>query len=110
MSATTFGLMLVLICALIEGIAQIFLKKSVLSHDRRIAWVAAGVTLFALQAVIYTGALWFLELSVAFPVSSLSFVAVVVLSQWLLQETVSKMRWLGVGLILLGTSLVAAHA
>jgi uncharacterized membrane protein len=35
-------------------------------------------------------------------------VAVVLLSQWLLQETVGKMRWIGVGLILIGTSLVVA--
>jgi drug/metabolite transporter (DMT)-like permease len=110
MSSTTFGVMLVLICAFIEGLAQIFLKKSVLASGRGFFWVMAGAVLFMLQAVIYAGALWFLDLSVAFPVSSLSFVAVVVLSQWLLQETVSRMRWIGVGLILIGTSLVVAHA
>jgi drug/metabolite transporter (DMT)-like permease len=110
MSSTTFGVTLVLVCALLEGLAQIFLKKSVLASGRGIFWMIAGTVLFMLQAVIYTGALWFLDLSVAFPVSSLSFVAVVVLSQWLLQETVSRTRWIGVGLIMIGTSLVAAHA
>ena len=110
MSATTFGVMLVLVCAFVEGLAQVFLKKSVLAPARRIAWVAGGAALFVVHAAIYAGALWFLNLSVAFPVSSISFVAVVLLSQWLLQETVGKMRWIGVGLILIGTSLVVAHA
>src|SRR5258705_12249775 len=108
MSSTTFGVMLVLVCAFIEGLAQIFLKKSVLASGRGILWVIAGTVLFMLQAVIYAGALWFLDLSVAFPVSSLSFVAVVVLSQWLLQETVGRMGWIGVGLVMIGTSLCVA--
>jgi drug/metabolite transporter (DMT)-like permease len=110
MSSTTFGIVLVVICAFIEGLAQVFLKKSVLTSGAGVFWVVSGVTLFMLQAVIYAGALWFLDLSVAFPITSLSFVAVVMLSQWLLQETVSRMRWIGVGLILIGTSLIVAHA
>jgi drug/metabolite transporter (DMT)-like permease len=110
MSSTAFGIMLVLICAFIEGLAQVFLKKSMLPSGRGMVWVVAGAALLLLQYVIYAGALSFLELSVAFPVSSLSFVAVVVLSRWMLQEKVSTLRWIGVGLILIGTSLVVAHA
>jgi drug/metabolite transporter (DMT)-like permease len=109
MSPTTFGVILVIICAFIEGLAHILLKKSVLG-SRRGFWVVSGVALSMLHILIYAAALWFLDLSVAFPVSSLSFVSVVVLSQWLLNETVNKMRWIGVGLILIGTSLIVAHA
>jgi drug/metabolite transporter (DMT)-like permease len=110
MSSTTFGILLVVICAFIEGLAQVFLKKSVLKSKAAILWGVSGVTLFLLHAVIYAGALWFLDLSVAFPITSLSFVTVVMLSQWLLQETVGRMRWIGVCLILIGTSLIVAHA
>ena len=45
-------------------------------------------------------------MSVAYPMSSLSFVAVTFLSWLLLREQVSKERWIGVFLIICGTALV----
>jgi uncharacterized membrane protein len=51
-----------------------------------------------------------LAVSIAFPLGSLSFVAVTFLSQCLLRERVDRTRWVGVVLILLGASLVAGHA
>jgi drug/metabolite transporter (DMT)-like permease len=40
----------------------------------------------------------------------LSFVMVTLLSRWLLGEVITPKRWIGVGLILLGTTLIVAHA
>ena len=56
MSLTTDGVILVIICAFIEGLAHIFFKKSVLG-SRRGFWVASGVALSVLHSVIYTAAL-----------------------------------------------------
>jgi drug/metabolite transporter (DMT)-like permease len=110
MTQTSLGIFLVIICAFIEGFAQIFLKKSSLATFHRHFWIAAGVALFVVEALVYTGALQLIDVSTAFPLSGLSFVAVTVLSQLFLAENVNSTRWLGVGLILLGAGLVAAHA
>jgi drug/metabolite transporter (DMT)-like permease len=48
--------------------------------------------------------------STAFPITSLSFVMVTLLSRWLLGEEVAPLRWGGVALILVGTSLIVAQA
>ena len=73
-------------------------------------WIGAGVVLFILQALIYTGALQFVEVSTAFPIGSIAFVIVAVLSRRFLQEPVTGTRWIGIGLIVVGVTLLAAHA
>lgn len=110
MTGTTIGVLLVILCTVIEGFAQIFLKKSSLAIIGKRWWAVLGIAFFILEALIYTGALQFLDVSTAYPIGSLSFVAVTVLSQWLLQETVTRTRWMGVGLIIVGAGLVVAHA
>lgn len=110
MSETAAGVLLVVLCAIIEGFAQVFLKKSALAALRWRFWVALGVAFFILEALLYTKALRFLDVSTAFPMGSLSFVVVAILSQWLLKERVTRMRWIGVCLILVGVGLVMARA
>ncbi|PKU26476.1 EamA family transporter [Telmatospirillum siberiense] len=110
MSQTAFGLTLVVLCTLIEGLAQLFLKKSSLAVVGKGLWATLGVTLFVSEALLYTGALHFLDVSTAYPIGSLSFVAVTVLSRLALGETVSRTRWFGVCLIIAGAGLVAARA
>lgn len=104
------GVLLVILCAIIEGVAQVFFKKSALVATRKTRWIGAGVVLFVLQALIYTGALQFVEVSTAFPIGSIGFVIVALFSQRMLNEPVTRARWIGVGLIILGVSLLAAHA
>lgn len=69
-------------------------------------WVAFGVAAYVLEILLYTFALHFLDVSVAFPLGSLCFVGVALLSKFFLGESVSRTRWLGVGLILAGTCFV----
>jgi drug/metabolite transporter (DMT)-like permease len=110
MSSTMFGILLVVLCSIIEGFGQVFLKKSVLGAAQWIFWVTLGIAFYVLQTLIYVGALRFLQVGIANPISSLSFVTVAVLSQWFLRERVTKMRWIGIGLILIGTGLLMARA
>jgi drug/metabolite transporter (DMT)-like permease len=110
MSSTIFGILLVILCSIIEGFSQVFWKKSVLGADQWRVWVSLGVVFHILQILIYVGALRFLQLGIANPLSSLGFVTVAVLSQWFLRESVTKMRWIGIGLILIGTGLLVARA
>lgn len=110
MSGTTLGVLLVCVCALSEGFAQVALKISAAGPAQRYFWIAAGVGFFLVSAVVYSGALRFLNVSVAYAIESLGHVSVTVLSQWLLHERVTPVRWLGVVLIFVGTSLIVAQA
>jgi drug/metabolite transporter (DMT)-like permease len=110
MSYALFGVSLVFLCAIFEGASQLFWKKSVLNAAQWKFWMIVGIAFHILQIFIYIGALRFLPVGIANPLSSLSFVTVAFLSQWFLRERVTKMRWIGICLILIGTGLLVARA
>jgi drug/metabolite transporter (DMT)-like permease len=85
------------------------LKKSVLGTVRQYLWVLFGVVILLLETVIYTQALRFLDVGAAYAISSLNLISVTFMSRWLLREKITRMRWIGVCLIAIGVSLVAAH-
>ena len=110
MSPTALGVLLVVVSTMVEGFGQTFLKRSALDAARRHRWILIGVAILIVEVVLYSGALRFLAVSTAFPITSLSFVMVTLLSRWLLGEQVTPLRWAGVGLILVGTCLIVAQA
>lgn len=110
MSTIAIGALLVAMSALVEGLGQTLLKKSWLDLRRRTLWVVLGIALLVLDIIFYSGALWFLPVNMAFPISGLSFATAVVFSRWLLSETVTPTRWAGVLLVVGGASLVAAFS
>jgi drug/metabolite transporter (DMT)-like permease len=110
MTATTIAVLLIILCGAIEGLAQVFFKQSALATDGKRLWVGAGIALFIVQALVYTGALKFVEVSTAFPIGSIAFVVVAILSRQFLREPVTRSRWIGIGLIVVGVTLLAAHA
>jgi undecaprenyl phosphate-alpha-L-ara4N flippase subunit ArnE len=110
MSPTALGVLLVVVSTMVEGFGQTFLKKSALDAARRHHWILLGVAVLIVEVLLYSGALRYLAVSTAFPITSLSFVMVTLLSHWLLGERVAPLRWAGVGLILIGTSLIVAQA
>jgi undecaprenyl phosphate-alpha-L-ara4N flippase subunit ArnE len=110
MTGTAIGISLVVFCAILHGLGQVFLKKSTLEKVRWFFWISAGVILLAFEALIYTEALKFLNVSVAFTLSSLNLIAVMLLSQRMLREQVTRTRWIGIALIFTGAILVMARA
>ncbi len=110
MTLALVGVLLVIACSIIEGVAQVFFKKSAMVTKGRATWILAGVALFIVQALIYTGALQFVEVSTAFPIGSIGFVIVAILSQRMLNEPVTGERWVGIALIVAGVGLLAASA
>ena len=70
-------------------------------------YLAGGILLYFLEVLLYTLALSRLDLSIAFPLGSLSFVGVALLSKFILGEAVGWIRGLGVACILAGTILIA---
>jgi len=110
MSQVAIGIFLVIGAAAIEGFGQVFLKISTLAQARQSVWIGAGIAVFAVQALVYTEALRFLSLSTAFALGTLSFVSVALLSKFILREPVGANRWIGVGLIMAGSSLIVVAA
>ena len=109
LSVPMVGVVLVAVCAAFEGLAQVCYKKAAHALSRKTAWVLGGTGLFAVEAALYTLALRFLDLSIAYPLGALSFVAVALLSHALLRERISPSRWIGVLLILAGAAMVVLH-
>jgi undecaprenyl phosphate-alpha-L-ara4N flippase subunit ArnE len=110
MSRVALGLTLVVICAILEAGAQICFKLSGLRPGRRMVWIAAGAGAYGCEIVLYTLALREIDLTVAFVMGSLSFVAVAGLSRILLREKITFPRGAGLLLILSGVVLMGAQA
>jgi len=109
MSQTSIGVLLVVICTLLEGVGQVFLKKSVLGAVRWYLWISFGIVILFLETLIYTKALQFLDVGVAYAISSLNLISITLMSRCILREKVTRMRWIGVCLIFIGVGLVVAR-
>ncbi|MBV8588375.1 MAG: EamA family transporter [Verrucomicrobia bacterium] len=109
MTQTVVGVFLVLLCTVLEGVGQVFLKKSVLRVARWYFWIAFGIIILALETIVYTEALQFLAVGAAYAITSLNLIFVTLMSWLLLREKVTQTRWIGVVLICIGVALVASH-
>ena len=69
-------------------------------------WILAGLVAAFAAALAWMAALTQLELSRAYPLMSLSFALVLVLSAWLLGEQLSLAKAGGVALIVLGAIVI----
>lgn len=69
-------------------------------------YVISGCFLYAVSAFIFIPALRGGELSVLYPLVSLSYVWVALLSMKFLSERMNKIKWFGIALIILGVSLI----
>ena len=76
---------------------------SILSHLN--TWV--GFILYGLSALCWLWVLSRAQLSFAYPLLSLSFPIVVVLSEIFFAEAISPIRWIGVCLIVIGVSFIS---
>jgi len=109
-SATSLGVLYVVICAFIEALAQIAWKRSANNLTRKKRWIFVGALAYAIEVPLYTLALTIVDVTVAFAVSSISFVFVALLSRVLLNETLNFVRALGLIFILGGVILSGDHA
>lgn len=115
------GFLLIMGSVITEGLGHIALKQAAEAGNRehsimsilklamrQYKLILSGVTCFVVEGVCWTFALKKLEISLAYPISSLSLVVVVLLCLVLLNEKISFQRWLGVAMIVGGTVLVGA--
>jgi len=104
----------VLLCVALDSIGQILLKAaraalpdaSLFSLFLRVETWAAFIV-YGLSTVCWLWILSRAQLSFAYPLLSLTFPIVVGLSAILFAESITPMRWLGVGVIVTGVSLLA---
>lgn len=69
------------------------------------AW--AGLIVYGVSSICWLWVLARAQLSLAYPILSLTFPIVLGLSALLFAEVISPLRWLGVSVIVLGVSLLA---
>jgi len=79
-----------------KDIIQIYLNK----------FVFFGITMYALSFLLWVYALSKIDLSYAYPLVSVNFVLVTLLSRLVFKEKVSKLRWLSIAVIMIGVVLI----
>jgi drug/metabolite transporter (DMT)-like permease len=69
-------------------------------------WIVVGLFLYVLATGVWFAVLSRVNLSVAYPLQSLSYVFGVLAAWLIFHEPVSLTRWAGVGVILIGVALI----
>lgn len=71
--------------------------------------VLAGLISYACSSVFWLLALKQMPISVAYPMVSLGYVGVALAGYYLFNEPMSAVRWVGIGVILVGVVIVARN-
>ena len=106
------AIFLVIICTVFASIAQVLYKigtKTLTLNFYSIItnyYIIGGLLLYAISALLLIIALQKGELSILYPIIALSYVWVSIMSIYYLGETISPLKWIGVGAIILGVSFI----
>ena len=105
-------LLYLIIGTILGGYGSLFLKKgsSKLTFNIK-KWkdnleLFIGITLYGLSTITYLLMLQYGELSVIYPLTSFSYVFISFLSVYYLNEKMTKNKWIGIILIIMGSFLV----
>lgn len=114
--------LLLLFGILLGSIAQVLLKKGMKDNQVQLSlksllptlikiytnkFVFLGSLIYVLSTLIWIGIISKVELSYAYPMVSLNFVIVAILSKIFFKEHVTKTRWLSIFLIIFGVVLLS---
>ena len=115
-------LAIVLFGVLLNAVAQLLLKAGAGAVGPIAGWdglrtaapalalhpgVLLGLLCYAVSVVVWIVALSRVDVSIAYPMLSVGYVVNALLAMWLFGEDVSLQRWVGIGVILIGVTLVA---
>lgn len=112
MNTQLWAILLVVIATVFGGFGALFLKKG--SEDFSINvlkliknyYLILGVFFYALGTILFIPALKGGELSILYPLVSLSYIWVMILSVKLLKEKMNKFKWIGILLVIIGVIFV----
>jgi drug/metabolite transporter (DMT)-like permease len=96
--------------ALLVTASELLLKKGATSGALASGWTWIGIMTYALSFVSWLYVLRHMLLSVAFSLISIVHVLVPLGAWWILGETISMQRWMGIACVFCGTVLVARSA
>ncbi|MEM2916216.1 MAG: EamA family transporter [Candidatus Woesearchaeota archaeon] len=121
MSTAWFAPLIVVASSIFSGLSPTFLKKGAKKFTLNpfmlvrkpslllMNWgVIAGIAMDILSASMNIVALRFGELSVLYPVNSLTYIWSCVFASAFLKEKMTRIKWIGVLLIVIGVVLVTA--
>lgn len=123
----TKSLILFMSAITLEVVATVLFKKgtSRLANSLRKGWlshlyniinalktkeIALGIFLYIIEYVLWIAFLASVEISKAFPLSSIQIVLILLASKFILKERITHRRWIGGVLIMIGIYLVGAAA
>ena len=123
----TKSLILFMSAITLEVVATVLFKKgtSRLTNSLRKGWlshldniinalktkeIALGIFLYIIEYVLWISFLASVEISKAFPLSSIQIVLILLASKFILKERITHRRWIGGVLIMIGIYLVGAAA
>lgn len=70
-------------------------------------WLLAGIATFMFETFVWLKILAEAPLSIAFPIASLNFIGVTLVSRFLFGEAVGPLQWLGCALVTTGVAILA---
>jgi len=112
MATAFFAIILVVFATCIGAFGALSLKYGANILTRKNKWtflnkrLLLGVFLYGLSSIFFLIGLKFGELSVLYPITSLSYIWISLLSIKMLHEKMNFFKWLGIAAILVGVSLI----
>lgn len=104
-----WAIMVVIFACFIGSFAPILIKKATTKEFKAMLFdknLIAGLVLYGISTIIFIPTLRAGELSVLYPFVATTYVWVCVWSVKFLNEKMTKLKWIGIGLILIGVSFI----
>ncbi|MFI5322687.1 MAG: EamA family transporter [Thermodesulfobacteriota bacterium] len=106
--------------AALESTMQISFKKGATIHMERKGlgyyfgllkekWVIIGLLSYGIEMVIWILLLSAIPLSIAFPLTGIQQVFLILFSAFILKEKIDRVEWLGVGLVAAGIGIIVGY-
>ena len=96
--------LLIVLSDIVDTAAQLIMKKGLVDSSL-LVWI--GVLIYVLNFFIWIVILYKIDLSIAMPMGSISYILVPIAAILFLHERVDLLRWAGIGCIVLGIYFVA---
>ncbi len=112
MKTQLYAILLVVFATMIGSFGPVFFKKAA---EKKITSIMSlitnynliiGVFMYGVSSIIFIPALKGGELSILFPLVSLSYIWVALLSRFFFDEKITTFKWIGIAMIVIGTFFI----